>query len=84
MRSDYLKPGSSVFSTEKGAADFLKKHFPAVIFPLRTVTLASPAEEVLREAEGSPVSRGRPAHLDHGACRGTGVHAESEGLRDLL
>lgn len=44
-------------------------------------TPASPAEEVPREVEASRVSRARPAHLDHEACRETGVSLESEGPR---
>lgn len=40
-----------------------------------------PAKEVQREVEASLASRGRLAHLDRGACRGTGVYLESEGPR---
>lgn len=47
------------------------------------VTLASLAEEVLREVEASLASRGRLAHQDLGACRETGVCLESEGPRVL-
>lgn len=49
----------------------------------RLVTLVSLAKEVLREVEASQASRGQPVHLDHGVCRGTGVHLESEGPRAL-
>lgn len=49
----------------------------------RLVTPASLADEVQREAEASLASRGRLAHLDLGACRGTGVYLESEGPRVL-
>lgn len=52
-------------------------------FLLRLVILESLAEEVLREVEASLASRGRQAHLDRGACRETGVHLVSEGLRVL-
>lgn len=50
---------------------------------LRSARWVSLEAEVLRAVEDSLASRGRPAHLDHGACRGIGVHLESEGLRVL-
>lgn len=47
----------------------------------RSVAPVSPAEEVQREVGVSPVSRDQLVHLDHGACRETGVCLVPEEAR---